>query len=287
MPSPIAASDSAPAPGRFPLVVAILVAANTLIYLAQLASGVHWLEPQVAQLITWGANVAPFTLTGEPWRLFSSMFLHIGFIHIALNMYMLYALGPFVEREFGKLRFSLVYVLSGLFGSIASALWHGHHKVSKSTHVMGQFLQTTDLQVIVAVGASGALMGICGAFLARMLSAGIHAQDRGAAGMKGPLVQTIAINLVMGFLNPGIDNAAHIGGLAGGFVLGLAFSMLTFSGNAVRQLLSMLAINAAGLGLVWWLVTQPPSQELLALKAVLQSQMAHDAGQGLPDPAAR
>ena len=280
-------SDPAPVPGRFPIVVAILVAANVLLYLAQLASGVHWMEPQVAQLINWGANVAPFTLTGEPWRLFSSMFLHIGLIHIALNMYMLIALGPFVEREFGKLRFALVYVLSGLFGSIASALWHGYHKVSKSSFVLGQFLETSDLQLIVAAGASGALMGICGAFLGRMLSAGIEEQDQGAVGMKGPLVQTIAINLVMGFLNPGIDNACHIGGLAGGFVLGLAFSMLTFSGSAVRRLLSMLVISAASLGLVWWLVTQPPSQDLVSLKAVLQSQMAQDAGEALPDPAAR
>ncbi len=267
---------------RFPIVVAVLVAANLIVYLAQLASGVHWMEPQIAQLIAWGANVAPFTLAGEPWRLFSSMFLHIGFIHIALNMYLLIALGPFVEREFGKLRFSLVYLLSGLFGSIASALWHGHHKVSKSAFVMGQYLETSNLQLIVAAGASGALMGICGAFLGRMLSAGIDEQDQGAVGMKGPLVQTIAINLVMGFLNPGIDNACHIGGLVGGFVLGVAFSLLTFAGSAVRRLVTMLALSAASLGLVWWLATRPPSQDLIGLKRVLQAQMAQDANKALP-----
>jgi membrane associated rhomboid family serine protease len=205
------------------------------------------------------------------------MFLHIGFIHIALNMYLLIALGPFVEREFGRLRFSLVYVLSGLFGSIASALWHGHHKVSKSAFVMGQFLETSDLQLIVAAGASGALMGICGAFLGRLLTAGIAEQDQRAIGMKGPLVQTIAINLVMGFLNPGIDNACHIGGLVGGFVLGVAFTMLTFQGSVVRRWSSMLAISAASLGLVWWLAVRPPSPDLVRLKSIVEAELAQEA----------
>lgn len=287
MTSSIAESNAGPtsAPAPFPLIVTLLVALNLLVYLAQLVSGVDWMAPTVAQLISWGANVAPYTLTGEAWRLLTSMFLHIGFIHIALNMYLLIALGPYVEREFGKLRFSMVYLLSGLFGSIVSALWHGHYKASKSVLVMDQFVETSNLQLVVAAGASGALMGICGAFLGRMLTSGVDEQDQNAVGMKGPLVQTIAINLVMGFLTPGIDNACHIGGLVGGFVVGVGLSMLTFSGSAPRRLWSMVAMSAASLGLVWWLAGQPPSQDLLRLKTVLQSQMAEDANkaEALPD----
>lgn len=272
-------ADSRPASSGMPLIVMILVAINLLVYGAQLAKGVHWMEPLSRDLIAWGANVAPFTLVGEPWRLFTSMFLHIGIIHIALNMYMLAAFGPYVEREFGKVRFILLYVTAGLAGSLASALWNGHNEVTQNAVVMGQFFQTTGLKLVVAAGASGALMGICGAFLGRMLASGIDERDQGAVGVKGPLVQTIGINLVLGFLNPGIDNACHLGGLVGGFILGAAFSLLDFRASMVKQVGAALAISAASLALIYSMATRAPTEALLNLKAAVVAEMA---GQNKP-----
>ncbi|QYF94573.1 rhomboid family intramembrane serine protease [Massilia sp. PAMC28688] len=267
--SSTADSGAPAAPSRITPVVMLLAAISILVYLVQLGSGVHWMSPQVLQMIAWGANVAPLTLTDAPWRLLSSMFLHIGLIHIALNMYMLLVLGPFVERAFGKLRFLLIYLLSGLFGSLASAMWF-----------------SASQEVSVAAGASGALMGISGAFLGRILSPGRGQLDAHAIGMKGPLIQTIAINLVIGFLNTGIgiDNAAHIGGLVAGLVLGLAFSLLTFGRSAGGRLLAMVGISAAALGILWQLATRAPSPGLLVMKYQLQVQMARAAERAPPSP---
>lgn len=278
-------SDAAlPASTGKPVIVMILVAINLLVYALQLVKGVDWMEPLSKDLINWGANVAPFTLVGEPWRLFTSMFLHIGIIHIALNMYMLAAFGPYVEREFGKVRFILIYVVAGLVGSLASAFWNGYNEVTQIGIVMGQMVQTHGPKLVVAAGASGALMGICGAFLGRMLASGIDERDHGAVGMKGPLVQTIGINLVLGFLNPGIDNACHLGGLVGGFVLGAAFSLLDFRTSMAKQLGAALALSAAGVALIYSLATRPPSAALVNLKEAVVREMAGE--NKAPEPAA-
>src|SRR4051794_17988301 len=94
-------------PSRFPGVFIVIVAINLIVYLVQLAKGVHWLSPESKELVAWGANLAPLTLLGEPWRLFTSMFLHVGLIHIAMNMYLLLSVGGLIERAMGRLRFSL------------------------------------------------------------------------------------------------------------------------------------------------------------------------------------
>ncbi|WP_253074619.1 rhomboid family intramembrane serine protease, partial [Burkholderia vietnamiensis] len=73
-------------------------------------------------LLDWGANFAPYTLTGQPWRLLTSAFLHGSWMHVALNMYMLIVLGTVLERVGGTLRFGVAYLLSALGGSLLSAL---------------------------------------------------------------------------------------------------------------------------------------------------------------------
>lgn len=269
----------------FPAVVALIVAANVLLFVLQLSKGMSATEPMMADLIRWGANLAPFTLLGEPWRLFTSMFLHIGLLHLAVNMYMLIALGPIVEREFGKLRFALVYLVSGLFGSIASALWNAHHSVTRNALVMGQLIETSSLPLVIAAGASGALMGICGALLGRILVSGSSANDQAAIGMKGPLVQTIAINLVMGFINSGIDNACHIGGLVAGLVLGMMFSKLSFGRDTAKQAGAAIAVSAACIAGIYWVTTLPQSDELVALKADVQRELAGETAVEAPGTA--
>lgn len=260
--------------GQAPMVM-LLLALNIIVFAVQVLAGVNWLQPAGPDLIAWGGNLASYTLTGQPWRLLTSMFLHVGIIHLVLNMYMLAGLGPYVERAFGHMRFLLVYLVSGLCGSIASALWHAHHRIdSSTTNAAGQVLESSHLQLMISAGASGALMGISGAFLGRMLVYGVHAQDRDAVGLKGPLAQTIAINLMIGFLIPGLDDAAHLGGLAGGFLLGAILTIFNFPYSRAKRMVAALTVSAAALVLIYAAARQEPSQELLALKAITANTIA-------------
>jgi len=176
----------------------LLLAINCAAYAAVwVTSG--YASPSNAQLLGWGANFAPLTLGDEPWRLLTSMFLHANWIHLLMNMYMLVILGGVLERAMGSWRFGVVYLLSGLAGSLASAFWFspytGHHAV-------------------VSIGASGALMGLAGAaaVLAWRFPSGWPPGDSVRISRQA-IVQVVAINLVYGFLTVGIDQAAHCGGL--------------------------------------------------------------------------
>lgn len=218
---------------RLPLVSFILILVNVLLFVFELTRGVSALKPATVDMIGWGANVAALTLNGDGWRLLSSMFLHIGLIHIAFNMYMLFAFGPLVEDRFGSARFTLVYFLSGLFGSLVSAEWHAAQN-----------------QIVVAAGASGALMGISGAYVGHWLVA------KGREGMQEelnmrPLAQTIGLNLILGFINPGVDNACHVGGLLSGVVLGSAFALGSFGDSKLKRVAASTLISVVSLGLVY------------------------------------
>ncbi len=256
----------------------ILVAINIGLYLLQIFKGVDWQTPQTTDMIEWGANLAPLTMTGEPWRLFSSMFLHIGIIHLALNMYMLLMCGPIVERAFGSLRFLLIYLVSGAFGSLASALWYAHHKV-ESVSFLGSYmsarLDASHLELVVAAGASGALMGIAGAFLARSLVSDKAATDSPFqhAGMRNAFVQTIAINLVMGFATTGVDNACHIGGLLAGAVIGGALALAGDSRQRAQRIVASVAVLAGSLALLYYGTSTEASAELLELKKQVNGEI--------------
>jgi rhomboid protease GluP len=255
-------------PARRLQVYAAIVLINVAVYLVLVLKGVHWLEPNPGQLIPWGANVAPLTLTGEPWRLLTSMFLHIGLLHLVLNCYMLVIMGPLAERTFGHIRFTLVYLISGLFGSLASALWHANHKVAVTVSVgFGQVFTFERLEVAVAAGASGALMGITGAVLAHLVVAHARHQQHQDINLRGPLFQTIAINLGMGFMIPGIDNACHIGGLVAGMLLGAGLA-LPGSKPAARAGAGI-ALVAASCALLYLGLQVAPSADLMALRQQL------------------
>jgi rhomboid protease GluP len=244
----------------------VFIAINIIVYLWQLANGTHWFTPDVVEQINWGANVAPLTLQGEPWRLFSSMFLHSGFIHLALNMLMLFYCGQFIEKAFGSVYFSLLYVVSGLFGAVASSLWYANHKVQVIDLALASYVE--QLQLVVSVGASGAIMGISGAYLAYWwVSKLLGKADEMTKPMFLALAQTIALNLALGLFTLGIDNAAHIGGLISGAMMG---AMLAYKQSA-KHLLIMLA--TASLVLIYVVANVKPSEELIALKQQLQSEI--------------
>ena len=144
----------------------------------------------IETLLKYGANNAYLTKSGEYYRLLSSMFIHIGLLHLLFNMYALYIIGPQVESFYGKFKYFLIYILSGVSGSILSITF------SSNT---------------VSAGASGAIFGLMGA----LLYFGFFYRNYLGS----------VIKLVIGFSTSGIDNAAHIGGLIGGILTSLALGV--------------------------------------------------------------
>ncbi|MEO5645067.1 MAG: rhomboid family intramembrane serine protease [Bacteroidia bacterium] len=178
----------------------IILGINVLIFVLMVASGVSPMLPSSVDLAHWGANKFALTTGGQPWRLFTSMFLHFGIIHLAVNMYALYSLGRMIEPFIGKWRFLFLYLFAGLGGSAVSLWWHAN-----------------DLSV--SAGASGAIFGLFGLFAA-VLTTDLIRQDVRKDLLKS-MGKAIVFNLLIG-LYGGIDNSAHIGGLltgmAGGYL---------------------------------------------------------------------
>jgi rhomboid protease GluP len=176
-----------------------IVFLNIAIVALTVYGGAGLVQPNGEVLVRWGTNYGPLTLDGEWWRLFTSMFLHFGVLHIALNMWALWDLGQLTEKLYGSAHFLVMYVFAGVAGSLASLYVHPN---------------------VNSAGASGAIFGVLGALIAftvnpkTRIPAGIAAAHRNSAGV------FLAYNLINGFINPVIDNAAHIGGLIGGFAMG-------------------------------------------------------------------
>lgn len=176
-----------------------LVAANVLVYLAAASQGAGWFTAQPVTLIQWGTNYGLATLSGEWWRLFSSMFLHFGLMHIALNMWALIALGPRIERLFGSGCYLLLYLFAGLSGSLASLWWHPW---------------------VNSAGASGAIFGLIGGWLAFVLNPATRLPTSITGSQRASAIAFILYNLMYGAGHQGVDNACHIGGLVGGMLMG-------------------------------------------------------------------
>ena len=186
-----------PKKGNF--ITAILVDLNIAVFILMAISGVNVLLPDNYSLLKWGANFRPVTLQGEWWRLVSNCFLHIGIVHLLMNMYALLYVGILLEPILGKLRFTVAYLLTGIVASINSLYWH---------------------DLTISAGASGAIFGMYGVFLAMLTTNLIEKSAR------GPLLTSIAIFVGYNLLNGmkgGIDNAAHIGGLISGIIIGYSF----------------------------------------------------------------
>lgn len=176
----------------------LLIDLNILIFILMAISGVDILSPDNQSLLNWGANFRPMTLEGQWWRLLTNCFLHIGIFHLLMNMYALLYIGVLLEPLIGKTRFLWAYLLTGITASVASLWWH---------------------DLTISAGASGAIFGMYGVFLAMLTTNLIEKETR------KPLLTSIGIfvgyNLIYG-LDGSIDNAAHIGGLVGGLLIGYA-----------------------------------------------------------------
>lgn len=195
----------------------LLLVANLIIFALMTLSGG---STNTCTLLLFGAKFNVLILSGEWWRLFTPIFLHIGITHLLFNEYALWIFGNEVERLFGTARFALIYVIAGLFGSVASFAFSS----------------------ALSAGASGAIFGIIGALTAFYLRNRDRFGEMGRQQLSS-LVAVIVINLVFGLTVPGIDNLGHMGGLAGGFFLGYALSPVYGLQLSMRAALGMRVID--------------------------------------------
>ena len=148
------------------------------------------------------AYFRPSTTNGEWWRLLTNSFLHGGLMHLLGNMYGLLFVGLFLEPKLGKTKYAVIYLTTGIIASTASLYFN---------------------EPIVSIGASGAIFGLYGVFLALIMTK-VFPKDFSKAFLTSTLI-FIGYNLLMGFAGTRIDNAAHIGGLVSGFIIGLILTL--------------------------------------------------------------
>jgi len=174
----------------------IIVDICLFIFILMSLSGVNIFLPDNESLINWGANFKSLTLDGQYWRLFTNVFIHIGIVHVFVNMYALIYIGLLLEPFIGRKNFIISYIVTGLAASVTSLWWH---------------------DLVISAGASGAIFGLYGVYIAlvttNLLEKGIKKK------ILSSMLFFVGYNLLYG-LKGGIDNAAHIGGLVSGLVVG-------------------------------------------------------------------
>ncbi len=216
-------------PWRAPVTL-VLLGCNIAVFALTLWYGAGlWHNSNGVQL-AWGANFGPATQDGQWWRLATAMFLHFGILHLALNMWALWDVGRLVERLYGRLRFGALYLGAGVAGNLLSLVVQGNRAVSG--------------------GASGAIFGLYGALLVFLWRERKHVDRREFRWLFGAATVFTLFTLVMGQVVPGIDNAAHIGGLVTGALLGRVLarpwahaSPRTHGGRWIAAALLLLAIT--------------------------------------------
>lgn len=183
-----------------------LVAVNVLVFVLMVLGGVSPVNPSAEQLLKWGGDLGQVALDHQWWRLLTSNFVHVGILHLTLNMWALWGLGKLAERVFGSWPMVALYLLSGLGASVTSIWWH---------------------PVALGVGASGAIFGVAGGLFAflklKKVSVPKDYLRKNGAGLGAFLIY----NLLIGAAIARIDNAAHVGGLVTGAVIGALLPLRT------------------------------------------------------------
>ena len=190
-----------------------LVGLCVLVWVLNIASGMSPMSPRPIDLLMWGGNFLPATVQ-QPWRLLSSVFLHGGIIHLAFNMWALWDTGRLAERFYGNFQLLLIFFVSGLSGSMTSLFFSASHSVS--------------------VGASGAIFGVVGSLLAAVFTKAHKLPTGLVTSMRSSMLTFVGYSLFMGFVASFIDNSAHIGGLVGGFAMGMILAE-KFDGDEYRH----------------------------------------------------
>jgi membrane associated rhomboid family serine protease len=230
---------------------------NVVAFAMMALANLRLIELNPAILLDWGATYGPLTFNGQPWRLLTSMFLHGGLSHLFVNMWFLACLGRIVERLIGGTAYLLLYLLAGLVGALADLAWFPGS---------------------VAVGASAAVYGVCGAFLAAYLRHRPWARRSSPAPQGAPAAGSVpdsndawpvggarlylllllfgVFNLVHGYLARESNLPAHLGGFLTGLLLG---ALLTGperqegTAQPARRRVHALLAGVCLLGVVWWM----------------------------------
>lgn len=185
-----------PKDGHF--VTSIIIHLNILVFLIMVFSGVSFIAPSMMDMLVWGGNNKYQLLQGEWWRLLTNIFLHAGIMHLIFNIFALVLAGIFIEPVLGRKQYALLYLSSGILASFVSAVWHSN---------------------TVSVGASGAIFGVYGALFTLLIFTNIFPKENRQT-LIASIGSVIGINLILGAITPQIDNAAHIGGLFSGAIIG-------------------------------------------------------------------
>lgn len=225
-------------PRKGNLATPILTYINIAVFLLMAVSGVGIFLPEGLSLLKWGADFGPLTLTGEWWRALTCNFIHIGIIHLLMNMYAMLYIGAYLEPLVRTSRLFVAYLLTGLCSAGVSLAAHPE---------------------TLSAGASGAIFGLYGIFLAYLLFHRIEKHQR--KSLLWSIGLFVVYNLLNGFTHSGIDNAAHIGGLVSGFLLGLGYvqaDQLQDRGKSVARAAEGLLL-AAFVGLFMVLVRKAPA----------------------------
>jgi rhomboid protease GluP len=186
------------------------------------------MEFPLRELVQWGANVGALTFSGEWWRLITNVFVHGGLIHIAFNMWCLWNLGQLCESLYGRWTYAAIYLICGLGASLASAAWHPY---------------------VPSVGASGAIFGLAGALIAAFKLGEFSVPRSALSGTLRSLGAFVVYNLIFGFILPGVDNTAHIGGLVTGLIVGALIALIAPHEHGPRRIaifLTLTLVLAAG-----------------------------------------
>jgi rhomboid protease GluP len=187
--------------GNFKITIAI-IGLNVLVFAVMVFAGLGFVSFESSDLLAWGANYRPSTLNGQLWRLITGVFLHGGLMHLFMNMYGLFFVAIFLEPLLGSLKYASAYIICGIVASVASIWWYPE---------------------TISVGASGAIFGLYGVLTALLTT---NVDVKGTKRLLLFSLFFIVINLLIG-LTGGIDNAAHIGGLLCGLLIGYYFYFFT------------------------------------------------------------
>ncbi|HSY36016.1 MAG TPA: rhomboid family intramembrane serine protease [Acidobacteriaceae bacterium] len=201
IPEPLA-QELAARRSRSPYTITVaLIVINVLVFLAMVANGVSLTQPTTRDVLNWGGDFGPATVAAHQWwRLLTSCFVHFGIIHIGMNMYVLYLIGPFIQTVFGRMRYLLIYFIAGLAGSIVSVWVH---------------------PMAVGAGASGAIFGLYGAVFGFLLIKRRSLNPAATKSIGKSAGIFILYNVVYGSMSGTTDLSAHLGGLLAGFLAGI------------------------------------------------------------------
>lgn len=183
----------------------VIFGINVAVFLGMALAGSTVMDFSPQETIHWGANWGPLTLSGEWWRLLTCVFVHGGVIHIAFNMWCLWNLGGLGESLYGRWTYAAIYLICGVGASLASVAWHPG---------------------VPSVGASGAIFGLAGALIAAFKLGEFSVPRSALSGTLRSLAMFVVYNLIFGQVIGTTDNAAHIGGLITGLILGGLIALL-------------------------------------------------------------